>query len=61
MVEKWRLEALLSGRFPEIATEVPIFVDRDVAQMFLDLDLELMRLDDLRECSKLLDTSHTGR
>ena len=61
MIEKWRLEALLSGRFPEIATEVPIFVDRDVAQMFLDLDLESMRLDDLRECTKLLGTSHTGR
>ena len=61
MIAKWRLEASLSGRFPEIGTEVPQLVDRDVAQTFLNLDLESMRLTDLRECAKILGTPHTGR
>ena len=60
MIAKWRLEASFSGRFPEIAPDVPQLVDTDVARMFVGLDLESIRLRDLRQCARLLGISHTG-
>lgn len=60
MIPKWRLEASLSGRFPEIGSQVPQFVDADVANLFLDLDLESMRAIDLKECAKLMGVSQVG-
>ena len=59
IISKWRIEASLSGRFPEIGPQVRQFVDADVAQEFLDLDLQAMRVVDLQECAKLLGTSHS--
>ena len=60
MFAKWRLEASLSGRFPEIGPQVPQFVDADVAQAFLNLDLQALRVVDLKECAKLMGTSQAG-
>ena len=60
MIARWRLEASLSGRFPEISTEFERFVDADVAQTLSNLDVNAMRVVDLRECAQLLGTSHAG-
>ena len=60
LVTKWRLEAALSGRFPEIAPDFPDFLDPDVAQIFMTLDLDAMRVVDLEECAKLMGIAHTG-
>ena len=60
MVAKWRCEASCSGRFPEIGRDAPQFLDPDVAQTFLNLNLEAMRLQDLQECAKLMDVSRAG-
>lgn len=60
MIPKWRLESSLSGRFPDIGHQVPQFVDADVANEFLDLDLDSMRAVDLKECAKLMGVSQVG-
>ena len=60
MIAKWRIEASVSGRFPKITPDAPQMVDTDVARMFLELDLDSMRLRDLRQCARLLGISHTG-
>ena len=60
MIAKWRLEASLSGRFVEIGPRVPQYVDADVANTFLDLDLDYMRVTDLRQCVNLMGVSTAG-
>ena len=60
MIPKWRLEASLSGCFPDIGHQVPQFVDADVVNSFLDLDLDSMRAVDLKECAKLMGVSQVG-
>ena len=60
LIANWRLEASLSGRFPDIGPRVPQYVHPGVAQAFLDLDLQELRVVDLKECARMLGTSLSG-
>ena len=60
LVSNWRLEALLSGRFVEISSNFPTYLDPEVARILLPLDLDVMRLADLRECAKLMGVVTQG-
>ena len=60
LIARWRLEAELSGRHPEIGPRVPQYLDVDVGNELRDLVLDDMRVVDLQECAKLVGVAHTG-
>ena len=61
MIHKWRREADACGRFPEIGTQSPQMLDAAVASVVRDLDVQTMRVIDLKELGKLLGVSQAGR
>lgn len=60
MVTRWRLEAELSGRHPEIGPRVPQFLDVDVGNELKDIQLGDLRVTELQECAKIIGVQHTG-
>jgi len=60
MLARWRLEAELSGRHPEIGPQAPQFLDVDVGNELRDLVLDGLRVVELQECAKIIGVKHTG-
>lgn len=60
LVPRWRLEAQLSGRHPEIGPHVPQFLDVDVGNELRDLVLDDLRVAELKECAKIVGVQCSG-
>ena len=60
MIAKWRQEALSSGRHSQIAQEIDLMVDPEVARELRGIDLQPMTKADLVELSKIIGLSHSG-
>ena len=61
MIPKWRREAAESGCHSQIATRVPRILEPDVADALRGLDIDALRLVDLRELARIVGVSPSGR
>ena len=58
---KWRREAAESGCHSQISTRVPHTLEPDVANALRGLDIDELRLVDLRELARIVGVSPSGR
>ena len=58
---KWRREAAESGRHSQICTRVPRMLEPYVANALRGLDIDGLRLVDLRELARIVGVSASGR
>ena len=61
MHSKWRREAAESGCHSQISTRVPRTLDPDVANTLRGLDVDELRVVDLRELARIVGVSPSGR
>ena len=61
MTAKWRREAAASGCHAQICTRVPRTIEPDVANELRGLDIDQLRLVDLRELARIVGVSPSGR
>ena len=61
MISKWRREAAESGCHSQISTRVPRTLEPDVANALRGLDIDDLRLVDLRELARIVGVSPSGR
>lgn len=61
MISKWRREAAHSGCHAHICTRVPHTLEPDVGNELRGLDIEQLRLVDLRELARIVGVSPSGR
>ena len=61
MTSKWRREAAESGCHAQICTRVPRTIEPDVANELRGLDIDQLRLVDLRELARIVGVSPSGR
>ena len=60
-LSKWRREAAESGCHSQISTRVPRTLEPDVANALRGLDVDELRLVDLRELARIVGVSSSGR